>query len=122
MEGCPVSPGSALQKVLYLTPTLSSNMDRRSIALDGHLKNIHTNLASSTLLVNPEHREIFSMVISYTVKVKLYLGAMGGEVTAELPFVLMHPKPDPRQLMRTDSQAQVEAFRSESMGCSIDQD
>lgn len=48
-EGCPVSPGSALQKVLYLTPTLSSNMDRRGIALDGHLKNIHTNLASSTL-------------------------------------------------------------------------
>lgn len=48
-EGCPVSPGSALQKVLYLTPTLSSNMDRRGVALDGHLKNIHTNLASSTL-------------------------------------------------------------------------
>lgn len=35
---------------------------------------------------------MFGMVISYTVKVKLYLGAMGGEVTAELPFVLMHPK------------------------------
>ena len=43
-------------------------------------------------LANPENREIFGMVISYTVKVKLYLGAMGGEVTAELPFVLMHPK------------------------------
>lgn len=35
---------------------------------------------------------MFGMIISYTVKVKLYLGAMGGEVTAELPFVLMHPK------------------------------
>ncbi|XP_064104634.1 arrestin homolog [Macrobrachium nipponense] len=121
-EGCPVTPGSALQKVLYLTPTLSSNMDRRGIALDGHLKNIHTNLASSTLLANPENRDIFGMVISYTVKVKLYLGAMGGEVTAELPFVLMHPKPDMRALMRSDSQAQVEAFRSESMGASVDQD
>jgi len=121
-EGCPVSPGSALQKMLYLTPALSSNMDRRGIALDGHLKNIHTNLASSTLLANPENREIFGMVISYTVKVKLYLGAVGGEVTAELPFVLMHPKPDLRQLMRADSQAQVEAFRSESMGASIDHD
>ncbi|XP_066987847.1 arrestin homolog [Macrobrachium rosenbergii] len=121
-EGCPVTPGSALQKVLYLTPSLSSNMDRRGIALDGHLKNIHTNLASSTLLANPENRDIFGMVISYTVKVKLYLGAMGGEVTAELPFVLMHPKPDMRALMRSDSQAQVEAFRSESMGASVDQD
>ncbi|XP_037777332.1 arrestin homolog [Penaeus monodon] len=121
-EGCPVSPGSALQKILYLLPTLDSNMDRRGIALDGHLKNIHTNLASSTLLANPENKDMFGMVISYTVKVKLYLGAMGGEVTAELPFVLMHPKPDLRRMMRADSQAQVEAFRSESMGASVDMD
>ncbi|XP_068208873.1 arrestin homolog [Palaemon carinicauda] len=121
-DGCPVAPGSSLEKVLQLTPTLSANMDRRGIALDGHLKNIHTNLASSTLLANPENRDIFGMVISYTVKVKLYLGAMGGEVTAELPFVLMHPKPDLRRMMRADSQAQIEAFRSESMGYSVDQD
>ncbi|XP_050732471.1 arrestin homolog [Eriocheir sinensis] len=121
-EGCPVSPGSALQKVLYLTPTLSSNMDRRGVALDGHLKNIHTNLASSTLLANPESRDMFGMIISYTVKVKLYLGAMGGEVTAELPFVLMHPKPDLRRMMRADSQAQVESFRSESINQSVDMD
>jgi hypothetical protein len=26
------------------------------------------------------------------VKVKLFLGALGGELSAELPFVLMHPK------------------------------
>ncbi|XP_042863411.1 arrestin homolog [Penaeus japonicus] len=121
-EGCPVSPGSGLQKVFYLLPTLDSNMDRRGIALDGHLKNIHTNLASSTLLANPENRDMFGMIISYTVKVKLYLGAMGGEVTAELPFVLMHPKPDLRRMMRADSQAQVESFRSDSMGASVDMD
>ncbi|XP_071522394.1 arrestin homolog [Panulirus ornatus] len=119
-EGCPVGPGSNLQKQLTLTPTLSSNMDRRGIALDGHLKNIHTNLASSTLLANPETRDMFGMLISYIVKVKLYLGAMGGEVTAELPFVLMHPKPDLRRLMRGDSQAQVEAFRSDSLAGTVD--
>ncbi|XP_042863409.1 arrestin homolog [Penaeus japonicus] len=121
-EGCPVSPGSGLQKSLYLTPVLSSNMDRRGIALDGHLKNIHTNLASSTMLANPENRDMFGMVISYTAKVKLYLGAMGGEVTAELPLILMHPKPDLRRMMRADSQAQVESFRSESMSASVDMD
>ncbi|XP_042239074.1 arrestin homolog isoform X1 [Homarus americanus] len=120
-EGCPVNPGSNLLKELTLSPTLSSNMDRRGVALDGHLKNIHTNLASSTLLANPESRDMFGMVISYTVKVKLYLGAMGGEVTAELPFVLMHPKPDLRRLMRGDSQAQVEAFRSDSMAGTVDE-
>ena len=66
-------------------------------------------------LSSPENRDIFGMVISYSVKIKLYLGAMGGEVTAELPFVLMHPKPDLRKLVRADSQAQVEAFRSDSI-------
>jgi len=34
----------------------------------------------------------FGIVISYTVKVKLFLGALSGELAAELPFVLMHPK------------------------------
>lgn len=121
-EGCPVNPGSSLQKELMVLPSLDMNKDRRGVALDGHLKNIHTNLASSTLLANPEDRDMFGMIISYSVKVKLYLGAMGGEVTAELPFVLMHPKPDLRRMMRADSQAQVEAFRSDSMGASLDID
>jgi arrestin-1 len=35
---------------------------------------------------------MFGIVVSYMIKVKLYLGALGGELTAELPFVLMHPK------------------------------
>lgn len=29
----------------------------------------------------------------YKVKVKLCLGPLGGDVVAELPFILMHPKP-----------------------------
>jgi hypothetical protein len=29
------------------------------------------------------------------VKVKLYLGPLAGELSAELPFTLMHPKPEP---------------------------
>ena len=33
---------------------------------------------------------------------KLFLGAIGGEVTAELPFVLMHPKPDMRRMIKVD--------------------
>ncbi|XP_018007940.1 arrestin homolog [Hyalella azteca] len=121
-EGCPVNPGSSLQKELQLLPSLDMNKDRRGVALDGHLKTENTNLASTTLLANPEDRDMFGMIISYSVKVKLYLGAMGGEVTAELPFVLMHPKPDLRRMMRADSQAQVEAFRSDSFGASLDID
>lgn len=48
-EGCPVNPGSSLQKTVILVPSLDCNKDRRGVALDGHLKNVHTNLASTTL-------------------------------------------------------------------------
>jgi hypothetical protein len=43
-------------------------------------------------LTNPDQYDAFGIIVSYSVKVKLYLGALGGELTAELPLVLMHPK------------------------------
>lgn len=48
-EGCPIQPGSSVQKVMYLEPTLSSNLGRKGIALDGLVKSQDSNLASSTL-------------------------------------------------------------------------
>lgn len=48
-EGCPLQPGSSLQKVIYLHPLLSSVQNKRGIALDGQLKHQDTNLASTTL-------------------------------------------------------------------------
>ncbi|KAL1458227.1 hypothetical protein WDU94_008392 [Cyamophila willieti] len=93
-EGCPIQPGSSLQKVVYLTPELDQNKTRRGLALDGQLKNENYKyLASSTLLASPDPKDAFGIVVSYMVKVKLYLGALGGELSAELPFILMHPKP-----------------------------
>jgi len=121
-EGCPLTPGQHLKKELVLIPSLATNKDRHGVAVDGQLKNVNTNLASSTLLANPEDRDMFGMIISYTVRVKLYLGALGGEVTAELPFVLMHPKPDLRRMMRADSQVGVIGIGADTMGGSIDQD
>ena len=95
-DGCPISPGSNLQKVLYLKPDLENNKHRRGIALDGRLKREESELASSTLLTSPDVRDSFGIVVSYAVKVKLYLGALSGELSAELPFILMRPKPDDR--------------------------
>lgn len=43
-------------------------------------------------LLDAEQRDAFGIVVSYSVKVKLYLGALSGELVAELPFILMHPK------------------------------
>ncbi|XP_060518068.1 arrestin homolog [Cylas formicarius] len=115
-EGCPINPGSSLQKVIYLFPLLSSNRNRRGIALDGQLKKQDTNLASTTLLASPDQRDAFGIIVSYAVKVKLYLGALGGELAAELPFVLMHPKPNVKgQLIQADSQADVEMFRQDTV-------
>lgn len=105
-DGCPINPGSTLQKVVYLRPSLESNRHRRGIALDGHLKRDDENLASSTLLTSPDVRDSFGIVVSYAVKVKLYLGALGGELSAELPFILMHPKPSERiKVMTAESVA-----------------
>ncbi|XP_074113122.1 beta-arrestin protein kurtz isoform X4 [Cotesia typhae] len=44
--------------------------------------------------VDPSQRENLGVIVQYKVKVKLCLGALGGELVAELPFILMHPKPE----------------------------
>lgn len=114
-DGCPLQPGSSLQKVLHLSPTLASNRDKRGVALDGQLKRADTTLASTTLLLEPEQRDAFGIVVSYSVKVKLYLGALSGELVAELPFILMHPKEGRAKVIHADSQADVEMFRQDTV-------
>jgi len=110
-EGCPIGPGSTLQKEVSLSPTARRNL-RAGVALDGRVKGDDTSLASSTLLADENNRDIFGLVVSYAVKVKLFLGAIGGEVTAELPFVLMHPKPDMRRMIKADTLASVDSLRA----------
>lgn len=101
-----------LFKVMKLEAGLKSVKDRQGVALDGRIKGEDTDLASSTLLADENSRDIFGMVISYTAKVKLFLGAIGGELTAELPFVLMHPKPNMRKIIKADTLAEVEGFNN----------
>ncbi|KAI4487488.1 hypothetical protein M0804_005637 [Polistes exclamans] len=114
-DGCPISPGSNLQKVLYLKPDLENNKHRRGIALDGRLKREEAELASSTLLTSPDVRDSFGIVVSYAVKVKLYLGALGGELSAELPFIFMRPKPTDRiKLATSDGGVLVENLQEEN--------
>ncbi|XP_014615784.1 PREDICTED: arrestin homolog [Polistes canadensis] len=115
-DGCPISPGSNLQKVLYLKPDLENNKHRRGIALDGRLKREEAELASSTLLTSPDVRDSFGIVVSYAVKVKLYLGALGGELSAELPFIFMRPKPTDRiKLATSDGGVLVENLQEENI-------
>lgn len=48
-EGCPIQPGSSMQKVMILMPSINSNKGRKGIALDGQVKKEESNLASTTL-------------------------------------------------------------------------
>ncbi|XP_037614271.1 arrestin, beta 2b [Sebastes umbrosus] len=87
-----ISPSSTSCQVYTLTPMLGTNREKRGLALDGKLKHEDTNLASSTIVKEGTNREMMGILVSYRVKVKLVV-SLGGDVAAELPFVLMHPKP-----------------------------
>lgn len=52
------------------------------------------NLASSTLVAEGKcPTEALGIVISYSVRVKLNCGTLGGELATDVPFKLMHPAP-----------------------------
>ncbi|XP_036938917.1 S-arrestin a isoform X1 [Acanthopagrus latus] len=95
-QGDSVAPGGTLEKVYKLLPLLANNRERRGIALDGKLKHEDTNLASSSIIKEGVLKEVMGIMVSYKVMVKLIIGGMMGssEVGLEVPFKLMHPKPD----------------------------
>ena len=82
-----------LIKVYAVTPLLANNKDKWGLALDGQLKDEDTNLASSTLVEENTQKENLGIIVKYKVKVRLFIGSLGGDLVAELPFTLMHPKP-----------------------------
>ncbi|CAO1429856.1 unnamed protein product [Diamesa hyperborea] len=92
-DGCQVQPGFTLSKVFKVTPLLMNNKDKWGLALDGQLKDEDTNLASSTFIADHTQRESLGIIVQYKVRVKLFMSPFGGELVAELPFILMHPKP-----------------------------
>lgn len=52
------------------------------------------NLASSTLVAEGKcPAEAMGIVISYSVRVKLNCGTLGGELVTDVPLKLMHPAP-----------------------------
>ena len=45
--------------------------------------------------------DALGIVISYSVRVALNCGALGGELVADLPFKLVHPSPGKKGTIRT---------------------
>ncbi|XP_055521839.1 beta-arrestin-1-like [Leucoraja erinacea] len=56
-------------------------------------------LSLSSRLKDGANKEILGIIVSYKVKVKLVV-SRGGDVVVELPFTLMHTKPDEEALHR----------------------
>uniref|UniRef100_A0AAQ5Y1H9 S-arrestin n=1 Tax=Amphiprion ocellaris TaxID=80972 RepID=A0AAQ5Y1H9_AMPOC len=87
-----VPSGTSLKKEYTLYPLLAHNKDRRGLALDGRLKHEDTNLASSSIVKQEVLKEVQGMLVSYKVVVRMIAS---GEVSLEVPFRLMNPKPEP---------------------------
>ncbi|XP_056140281.1 arrestin 3a, retinal (X-arrestin), partial [Lampris incognitus] len=95
-----VEANGTFEKTVSITPVLSDNKEKRGLALDGRLKDEDTNLASTTMLQPNMDKDVLGILVSYKIKVNLMVaggGLLGGltasDVTAELPLLLMHPKP-----------------------------
>ncbi|XP_060899609.1 S-arrestin a isoform X1 [Labrus mixtus] len=120
--GDSVPPGATLQKVYTLLPLLANNRERRGIALDGKLKHEDTNLASSTIVKDGVLKEVMGIMVSYRIMVKLIVGGMMGssEVDLELPFKLMHPKPDAGKEERMEEEMEFQEFKRSYLKGMID--
>nr|AUG68934.1 arrestin-S2 [Carcharhinus amblyrhynchos] len=93
-----VTPGSTLKKIYTLYPIIANNREKHGMALDGKIRDQDTNLASTTILKEGIDHEVWGILVSYRVKVKLVVSGMLGDVlfsdvAVELPFLLMQPKP-----------------------------
>jgi len=95
-DGCPLQPGSSLNRTIMLKPLAQNCYGIRGLCLDACLSKVtdESNLASSSLADSGNTNDLLGVVVSYSVKVKLMLSGMGGELETDLPFKLVHPKPD----------------------------
>lgn len=89
-EGCPICPGSSYAKEFIMCPSAVENKDRRGIALDGMLKETDSMLATSTKNTSSE---TIGIIISYVVRARLYMGAIGGDLHADVPFTFARLEP-----------------------------
>ncbi|KAM6919927.1 S-arrestin a [Lycodopsis pacificus] len=127
--GDSVSPGASLQKVYTLLPLLANNRERRGIALDGKLKHEDTNLASSSIVKDGVLKEVMGIMVSYRIMVKLIVGGsvasvcvVGVEVGLEVPFKLMHPKPDAVKESEMEEEMDFQEFKRSYLKGMLDDD
>ncbi|CAK1548135.1 unnamed protein product [Leptosia nina] len=89
-SGTPVLPDQTHNNTYTLTP--HRGVTKNWIALEDSYSKSGASLASTVLCSSKsqDERNVFAIYVSYYVKVKLTLSAMGGEVSVKLPFTLTH--------------------------------
>ncbi|XP_039505588.1 S-arrestin a [Pimephales promelas] len=112
-SGDSVDAGAKLDKVYTLLPLMANNRKKHGIALDGKLKHEDTNLASTSIIKEGVLKEVLGIMVSYRIVVKLIVGGIMGssEVGVELPFQLMHPKPDAVRESELEDEVVFEEFK-----------
>lgn len=85
---CPIGPSCSVNKTYMLNPAKGAT--KNWIALEDSYSKANAALASTVVCNSPEERNVFAIYVSYYVKVKLLVGAIGGELSLKLPFTLMH--------------------------------
>ncbi|CAH8503630.1 unnamed protein product [Dicrocoelium dendriticum] len=111
-ENLPVSPGvTGWKQTFSLLAGLTGQKRRRGLALEGQIKHQKEALASTTVFQTSENDEGYGqlmystfkdrwssikrpraqqvLVISYLVRVKIWLGV--STLSVKVPFLLMHP-------------------------------
>eukprot|EP00088_Acartia_fossae_P007548 TRINITY_DN13551_c0_g1_i2.p1 TRINITY_DN13551_c0_g1~~TRINITY_DN13551_c0_g1_i2.p1 ORF type:complete len:400 (-),score=83.22 TRINITY_DN13551_c0_g1_i2:621-1820(-) len=95
-DGCPLQSGASLNRTFTLKPLAQICQGVRGLCLDASLSKSQdeSNLASSSMSTTGNNNDLLGVIVSYSIKVKVILGGMGGELETDLPFKLVHPKPD----------------------------
>jgi len=115
-DGCPLQPGSSLNRTIMLKPLAQNCYGIRGLCLDASLSKVtdESNLASSSLADSGNSNDLLGVVVSYSVKVRLVLSGMGGELETDLPFKLVHPKPDSLEMEKLKTEKESARSKGES--------
>jgi len=99
-DGCPLQSGSSLNRTFVLKPLAQICQGGRGLCLDASLSKCQdeSNLASSSMAESGNNNDLLGVIVSYSIKVKVTLGGMGGELETDLPFKLVHPRPDSEEM------------------------
>ena len=85
-DGCPLAPGSNLNRTFTMKPLAQMCNQERGLVLDAALskERDETNLASSSLAETGDPNDLLGVIVSYSVKVTLLLSGMGGELVVDV--------------------------------------